>query len=212
MVYRGIARILFIAEGALRSCIRSCAHSGCCSACIAASAGLPPLSLDKAAGAQPLAGHMALLRDEQRSLNLADILTLDTTVAFATLPADLNAGFARHGAFWLHAALHVPAGQGGEWWLVIDAPSVEQLDAWITPAASDEVLWQRNTGTLQPLSSRDLDVSVMALRASLPEVITGSGYGPQVIAPSRCKPASGNCRSWPKRARVLKAYCWACTA
>src|SRR5690606_23229827 len=61
-----------------------------------------------------------------------------------------------------------PPGDAGEWWLVINAPWVEDLQVWITPAGSAEVLWQRHSGILAPLSSRDMDISLVALRTELP--------------------------------------------
>lgn len=135
----------------------------------AAPAALPPLlSLDRSGGAQSLAGHLALFTDTQSRYQLADVLALDTATHFTPLPSDLTVGFARHHAFWLHVGVQVPAGQDGEWWLAIEAPWVESLDVWLTPAASDEVLGEWQTGTLQPLSSRDLEASVMALRMVLP--------------------------------------------
>jgi two-component system, sensor histidine kinase LadS len=127
-----------------------------------------PVTLARAAGEVPLSGHMAMFFDHNARYTLDDILSPATAPVFTPLNDGLYGGFARRSAFWLQSGLHVPQREAGEWWLVVNAPWVEDLQAWITPAGSAEVLWQRHSGILKPLSSRDMDISVIALRAELP--------------------------------------------
>src|SRR5690606_2453614 len=127
-----------------------------------------PLVLDQATSKMTLRGHLAVYFDQDAHLQLPDLLAPDTSPAFTPLPGGLFGGFARRGAYWLQSHLVVPQDSGGEWWLVINAPWVEYMDAWITPADSAEVLWSRHSGLQRPVSSRDLDISLIALRAELP--------------------------------------------
>ncbi|AJD47453.1 integral membrane sensor signal transduction histidine kinase [Isoalcanivorax pacificus W11-5] len=126
------------------------------------------MTLERAAGEVPLSGHLSMFFDRGAHYTLDDILSPATAPAFTPLDDGLFGGFTRRSAFWLQSRLRVPPGDAGEWWLVINAPWVEDLQVWITPAGSAEVLWQRHSGILAPLSSRDMDISLVALRTELP--------------------------------------------
>ena len=160
-MYRGLRRRW--SGGWLWLCLGGLVSPG-----IVLAAPAPPVTLERAAGEVPLSGHLALFFDGEARYSLAEILSSTPAPAFTPLPDGLFGGFARHSAFWLQSHLHVPQNSGGEWWLVINAPWVENLHVWITPAQGSEVLWQRQSGILAPMSSRDLDISLIALRTDLP--------------------------------------------
>ncbi|MFZ8890347.1 MAG: 7TMR-DISMED2 domain-containing protein, partial [Pseudomonadales bacterium] len=87
-------------------------------------------------------GSLSVWEDPSAEASLPDAVRAFEAGAFRSLPGSLALGF-KPGAAWLHGALEVGPGAGGERWLELYPAYVDQLDLYYR---GPDGLWQHRSG------------------------------------------------------------------
>jgi len=102
-----------------------------------------PMQLDPETPRQGLSdGSLSVWEDPSAEASLPEAVRAFEAGAFRSLPGSLALGF-KPGAAWLHGALEVGPGAGGERWLELYPAYVDQLDLYYR---GPDGLWQHRSG------------------------------------------------------------------
>jgi signal transduction histidine kinase len=107
-------------------------------------------------------GELSWLRDPGGTLSLADVQA--HVGAFRPVRENFTIGFTDD-VYWLRLPVQVQAAPA-DWWLDLRPPSLDDIRLYLVQP--DGSIYQRHTGALQPLSSRDASYGNFLLRLHLP--------------------------------------------
>jgi len=108
-------------------------------------------------------GELSWLRDPGGKLSLAEVQT--RAASFRPVQENFTIGFTDD-IYWLRLPLQAQAAPA-DWWLDLRPPSLDDIKLYLV--RPDGSIYQRHTGALQPLSSRDANYGNFLLRLSLPQ-------------------------------------------
>jgi len=131
---------------------------------LCARAGALPLDIDHTPDALPLThGEMGWLRDERGTLSLADVQAQGSN--FQPVHENFTRGFTSD-VYWLRLPMQRQGG-AADWWLDLRPPSLDDITLY--QVGPDGSVYQRHTGALLPMSTRDASYSNFLLRLSVPQ-------------------------------------------
>ncbi|WP_165933696.1 sensor histidine kinase [Aquabacter spiritensis] len=117
----------------------------------------------------PLAGHISVYHDPSGTM------TFDEARAdagrFHPIEGNFNVGYSPQGAWWLHVSVMPEPGQGGIWYLAINARFTDMIQVHAPDRGEDGTrhIAHKTTGALFPPQSRDLLTNTYVVRVFLPE-------------------------------------------
>ena len=129
-----------------------------------ARAGAPALNIDQLSDTIALThGELSWLRDPHGQLGLGDAEA--RRALFQPVSANFTRGFTSD-TFWLRLPLWRQNG-AAEWWLDLRPPSLDDVTLYLV--RPDGSVYERHTGALQPMTSRDANYSDFLLRLDVPQ-------------------------------------------